>query len=539
MGTVTPSVRRAGNAILVVALAALGCGEDAPTPVAGRSDGLIPQPAAVTPRVGAFVLENSTPVVVQDPAAADVADWFASWLRGAGLQAPVVSAGAGIALGLEPTIPGDEGYRLTVEPAGIVVLGRTARGLFYGLQTLRQLLPPALEQAGTGPRRFAIPSVVIEDEPRFPYRGVMLDVSRHFFPVAFVEQLIDLAALFKMNRFHWHLTDDQGWRIEIRTHPRLTEVGGFRDEGGVRVGGFYTQEEIREVVRYAARRFVTIVPEIDLPGHSLAALAAYPQYGCTPGPFAVATGKGIYDGVLCPAEDTFRFVDDVLEEVAALFPGPQIHVGGDEVPVGPWEGSAVAREVMAREGLASAGDLLGYFVGRVAEMAGKRGRTVIAWDEILGGSWAVPATATVMSWRGVEGGVAAARRGLDTIVTPSAICYLEHYQADPATEPPASGAVMPLATVYGFDPVPAGLSPDEARHVMGSQGMLWTETIATADHAEYMLFPRLVALAEVLWSPAAARDYGGFLRRLEVASGRLDLLGVTYAAHFRRELPAP
>ena len=496
---------------------------------------------SVTPGAGAFALTAGVPIVVQESAGSEgraVAAWFVGLIaRATGFSLPVVTepaggAGRAVNLSLDSRIAAEEGYWLTVTPERIDVVARTGAGLFYGLQTVRQLLPPEIEAARPMPGiTWDVPAVTVEDAPRFGYRGMMLDVSRHFFPVEFIKRYLDLAALYKMNRFHWHLTDDHGWRLEIRKYSRLTEVGAFREKDGVRYGGYYTQDQVREVVRYAAERFITIVPEIEMPGHCLAALAAYPEYACAPGPFAVATEKGIYDGVFCPTEETFTFLQDVLDEVFALFPGRQVHIGGDEVVPEAWRSSAAAQAVMAREGLTDAGQLAGYFLRRVAAMAAQKGRDVIGWDEILAGE--LPPSATVMSWRGTDGGVQAARRGHDAIMTPSAICYLQHYQADPATEPKASGLVMTLATVYAYDPIPAGLTAQEAARIVGSAGMLWTENIATPEYAEYMAYPRAIALAEVLWSPQAARTYRTFLPRLAATTVRLDILGINYAPHFR------
>jgi hexosaminidase len=513
-------------------LALLACSSVEP-PAPRRPFAVIPRPVSVRDEVGEMTLGPET-VVVAVGAAVPVAEWFAGLARPR-LPLPVVGRApvrSFIELVLDPAIAAAEGYRLEVTTGRIEVRAQAPAGLFYGLQTLRLLLPPEIESTGEG--RWTVPALVIEDAPRFPHRGMMLDVSRSFFPVTFVERIIEVAALFKMNRFHWHLTDDQGWRLPIARYPRLTEATAQRSDGQ---GGSYTQEEIREVVRFAAERFVTVIPEIELPGHCMAALAAYPALACTSGPFTVPSAKGIYDGVLCPSEDTFVFLEGVLDEVTTLFPGPEVHIGGDEVVTTVWQQSPVAQEVIAREGLPGPSALGGYFVGRVAEMLRRRGRQIIGWDEILAGP--LPAGATVMSWRGVEGGIAAARAGHDVVMTPSSVCYLEHYQADPATEPSASGKVMPLGAVYAFDPVPAALTAAEGERVRGSEAVLWTEHISTADYAEYMAYPRAFALAERLWSPAARADYRDFLQRLQAASAHLDALGVNYATHFRRELSPP
>jgi hexosaminidase len=426
------------------------------------------------------------------------------------------------------TLP-PEGYRLEAGANVLSVTGSPA-GIFYGLQTLRQLLPPG----GSG----RVPSVRIEDAPRFPYRGMHLDVSRHLFPVAFLERYIDLLARYKLNTFHWHLTDDQGWRIAIKKYPRLTSVGAWRREtvlnkqmdpfqgDGEPYGGFYTQADIRRIVAYAKERFVTVIPEIELPGHAVAALAAYPELACTPGPFAVGTTWGVYDDIYCPSERTFTFLEDVLTEVMDLFPSRYIHVGGDEVPKTRWKASPVAQEVIRREGLRDEAELQSYFVRRIEAFLIAHGRRLIGWDEILEGGLAPEAT--VMSWRGVAGGIAAAQQGHDVIMTPGSHLYFDHYQGPPETEPLAIGGFTPVERVYGFEPVPPTLSEAEAQHVLGAQGNVWTEYITSPTQVEYMVFPRMLALAEVTWTPAEHRDSADFLRRLPAQLEQLDRWGVNY-----------
>ena len=398
----------------------------------------------------------------------------------------------------DATIP-DEGYRLEVHPNVLSITG-SLRGLFYGLQTLRQLLPVG----GTG----RIPALAIQDAPRFPYRGMHLDVSRHLFPVPFIERFIDLLARYKFNTFHWHLTDDQGWRIEIKKYPRLTSVGAWRSEtvegkqldpyqgDGKPYGGFYTQDDVRRIVAYAKARFVTVIPEIEMPGHAVAALAAYPELACTPGPFSVGTTWGVYDDVYCPSERTFAFLEDVLTEVMDLFPSRYIHIGGDEVPKTRWKESPVAQEVIRREGLHDEAELQSYFVRRIEKFLIAHGRRLIGWDEILQGGLAPEAT--VMSWRGMEGGIEAAHQGHDVIMTPGSHLYFDHYQASRETEPLAIGGFTPVEKVYAFEPVPPELSTEEARHVLGAQANLWTEYITSPEQVEYMALPRMLALAEVV-----------------------------------------
>jgi hexosaminidase len=429
---------------------------------------------------------------------------------------------------------GREGYRLESDTAGVRLTAATHAGLFYGLQTLRQLLPPAADSA-TSP---AIPAVEIEDRPRFAYRGMQLDVGRHFFPVPFIKRYIDLLATYKMNTFHWHLTEDQGWRIEIRQYPRLTEIGSCRAEtileknvdpyvgDGIPYCGFYTQEEIREVVAHAASRYVTVIPEIEMPGHSVAALAAYPELACTEGPFEVPTAWGVKEDIYCPSEATFAFLEDVLTEVMELFPSRYIHIGGDEAPKRRWEESELAQEVIRREGLADEHELQSYFIRRIEEFLLAHGRRLIGWDEILEGGLAPEAT--VMSWRGMDGGIEAARQGHDVIMTPTSHAYFDYYQDDPAYEPLAIGGLTPLEKVYAFEPIPAELTLEEAPHVLGAQGNLWTEYIKTTDYVEYMALPRMLALAEVVWSPKELRDWAGFAARLPAQLRRLDALDVSY-----------
>jgi hexosaminidase len=425
-----------------------------------------------------------------------------------------------------------ESYRLVADERGVHVTARSHAGLFYGIQTLRQLMQPHDSDG------WAVPAVEIVDTPRFPYRGMHLDVARHFSSVDFVKRYIDLMSRYKLNTFHWHLTEDQGWRIEIKRYPRLTEIGAYRKEtmvarnfnpyvgDGIPHGGYYTQDEIREVVAYAAARYITVIPEIEMPGHAMAALAAYPELACTPGPFEVATRWGVFNDVFCPSEQTFEFLEGVLTEVMALFPSRYIHIGGDEVPKVRWRESALAQEVMRREGLANEEELQSWFIRRIEKFLAQHGRRLIGWDEILEGGLAPDAT--VMSWRGMSGGIAAARQGHDVIMTPNSHLYFDHYQGDRAREPLAIGGNSPLPRVYSFEPVPDSLSASEARHILGAQANVWTEYMKTESHVEYMVFPRMLALAEVVWSPRELRDWEGFQRRLPAQLEVLGRLGVNY-----------
>ncbi|NBB75297.1 MAG: family 20 glycosylhydrolase, partial [Bacteroidetes bacterium] len=384
---------------------------------------------------------------------------------------------------------------------------------------------------------WTIPAVYIEDAPRFGYRGMHLDVGRHFFSVDFIKKYIDLLAVHKLNTFHWHLTEDQGWRIEIEQYPRLTEVGACRDSSmvghygaqtydGSPYCGYYTQDQIREVVAYAKERFVRVIPEIELPGHSRAALAAYPELGCTDGPYEVATTWGVHEEIYCPKEETFAFLEDVLTEVMELFPSEYIHIGGDEAPKKQWEEAMVAQAVIEREGLADEHELQSYFIQRIERFLNENGRQLIGWDEILEGG--LSSNATVMSWRGEDGGIAAARQGHNAIMTPGHSLYFDHYQADPDTEPVAIGGLTTLEDVYAYDPVPDTLTQVQARYILGAQANVWTEYINTPNKVEYMVYPRALALSEVVWSSEAGRDWEDFLRRLPARLQWLDMRNVDY-----------
>ena len=438
------------------------------------------------------------------------------------------------------------GYRLAVRRDGITIHAADAAGAYYAVQTLRQLLPTAALHPDSPLRAVEIPEVTISDHPCMAYRGLMLDVARHFFTVDEVKRTLDLMALHKMNVFHWHLTDDQGWRIEILRYPELTRVGSVRrrtligkDPGGeydescrydeTPYGGYYTQEEIREVVDYAARRFITVIPEIEFPGHAVAALASYPWLGCTGERYEVRQTWDIDDRVFCPGrESTFEFIEGVLDEVMELFPSEWIHIGGDECPTKMWARCPHCRERVRTEHIADLRGLQGYATARIERFLQARGRQLIGWDEILEGG--VTPTAVVMSWRGTEGGVQAARQGNRVVMSPSTYCYFDYYQTrDTASEPLAWGGFLPLERVYAFDPL-EGLDPGERRCVLGVQANLWTEYIPNFDQAQYMLLPRLSALAEVGWS-LDRRDSADFRRRLDRQAQRFDALGYRYARH--------
>jgi hexosaminidase len=411
---------------------------------------------------------------------------------------------------------GKEGYRLSVTKDSIKIEALAPAGLFYGVQSLYQLLPPQIEKTEPGSgTSWTVPCVKIEDKPRFVWRGVHLDVGRHFFPKDSIKKYIDYLAMYKMNTFHWHLTEDQGWRVEIKKYPRLTEIGAWRREttdDKTPYGGFYTQDEIREVVAYAKKHFITIVPEIEMPGHSLAALAAYPELSCSGGPFKVGTGWGIFYDVYCAGkEKTFEFLQDVLTEVIDLFPSEFVHIGGDEVPKLRWHNCVNCQARIKAEGLANGNELQSYFIKRIEKFLSAKGKRLVGWDEILEGG--IAPNATVMSWRGIIGGIEAAKSGHDVVMTPTDFCYFDYYQAK-FDEPKAIGGYLPLEKVYSYEPVPPELTPQEAKHILGAQANMWTEYMDDFSQVEYMLLPRMAALSEVVWSKKELRNYQDFSRRL-------------------------
>ncbi len=509
---------------------------------------VVPWPRSLTPREGRFVWNASTRIAVasDDPGSRQVAQALADLIAPATGFSPGIDGTPGantVLLRLDPSIAHDEGYRLTVHGDGVELVAKKPAGLFYGVQTIRQLLPREIEsKTPVSGVSFVLPAVVIEDAPRFAYRGLHLDVARHFFSTDFVKRTIDRMARFKLNTFHWHLTEDQGWRIEIKKYPRLTEVGSQRKEtlvghghsspkkfDGTPYGGFYSQDEVREVVRYAAERFVTVVPEIEMPGHSLAALAAYPELGCSPGPFEVATHWGIFEDILCPREETFTFLENVLSEVIGLFPGKYVHIGGDEAPKARWKASEFVQRLKADKNLDTEEEVQSYFIQRIDHFLTTRGKTLVGWDEILEGG--LSPNATVMSWRGVKGGIEAARDGHHVIMTPTTHAYFDYYQAPPEGEPLAIGGYLPLDKVYDFEPVPRELSDQEARYVIGAQANVWSEYLKSESQAEYMIFPRLLAMSEVVWSAAESKKYESFLTRARPNVARLEAQGVHVARH--------
>ncbi len=471
--------------------------------------GLIPFPSEIDTGAGFFQFNEDSSYAINAPApeAARAAAYLSEHLQERyGLMPAAGAAGAGIQLNATAGAQhrGPKGYRLEASPTGISISASSESGLFHGVVTLIQLLDEG-EKRGH-PR--SVPTVHVEDAPRYAWRGMMLDVGRHFFPVEFIKRYLDLMAMHKMNVFHWHLTEDSGWRIEIARYPRLTEVGAWRAEtlvgsprdeprqfDGVPHGGFYTQDQIREVVSYAESRCIEVVPEIELPGHCVAALAAYPELSCTGGPFEVSPNWGIHRDVYCAGnEKTFEFLEEVLAEVIELFPSPYVHIGGDECPKDRWRAHDLDQRRIAAEGLNDEDELQSYFIKRVQRFLRSSNRRLLGWDEILQGGLAPDAT--VMSWRGVDGGIAAANAGHDVVMTPTSHCYFDYYQSElRANEPLAHPSVVTLEQAYGFEPTPPEIDPDQAHHVLGGQGNVWTEFIPTTDLVEYMSLPRMSAMA--------------------------------------------
>ncbi|WP_341840938.1 family 20 glycosylhydrolase [Chitinophaga caseinilytica] len=494
---------------------------------------VVPAPASVEERTGTLTLQGTSARYFANSETAErMAKLYAAYLDanfGLKLQKGTMQD-AQVIFSDDDQLP-KEGYQLTVTNRKAVVQGHEA-GLFYGLQTLQQI---SRNKTKTG---LVLPAVTIKDQPRFGYRGVMLDVGRYYLPVPYIKQYIDVIASLKLNRFHWHLTEDQGWRIEIKKYPRLTTVGSQRKEtskghlsenkfDGKPHGGFYTQEEVKDIVAYAAERFVTVVPEIEMPGHATAALASYPQLGCTGGPYEVSTKWGVHKEVFCAGNDeTFTFLEDVLTEVLPLFPSQYIHIGGDECPKDRWKQCPKCQARMKALGLKDEHELQSYFIRRMEKFLGSKGRKIIGWDEILEGGLAPEAT--VMSWRGEAGGKEAARQRHDVIMTPNTYLYLDYYQGAPGSEPLAIGGYLPLDKVYSYEPLPKDLTPEEQKHIIGVQGNVWTEYIPSGPVSDYFTFPRAIALAEITWSPKEKKDYTDFRKRMRGVLYDLDKRGVNY-----------
>ncbi len=507
---------------------------------------VIPLPAEITLGQGSgFTLTDGTKIMFPEgnEKMQRNAQFLAEYLKEQTGMTMLLETGAeskGILLCVTPNEEQPEGYNLKVTKDGVVITGASEAGVFYGIQTLRKSIADA---QGTS---VVLPEVDINDAPRFSYRGSMLDVSRHFFPVDSVKRYIDILALHNINRFHWHLTDDQGWRIEIKGHPLLAEQGSKRKEtvigrnsgkyDGIPYGGYFTQEEAKEIVRYAAERYITVIPEIDMPGHMMGALNVYPELGCTGGPYDVWTQWGVSDEVLCAGNDkTLKFIEDVLGEIIEIFPSEYIHVGGDECPKVRWKTCPKCQARIKKLGIK--GDdkhtaeeyLQSFIINHAEKFLNAHGRQMIGWDETLEGGLAP--NATVMSWRGEEGAIEAARQKHNAIMVPTSHLYFDYYQTDDIkNEPLAIGGFVPLERVYSFDPIPKALTPEEQKYIIGVQANLWTEYVTTYSHVEYMLLPRMAALSELQWT-AAEKDYKNFLSRLAQLVEIYDLKQYNYARH--------
>jgi hexosaminidase len=506
-----------------------------------KEQGIIPQPYKVEKSNLVFAFSPATGMAVGDGIDVNNLSFFNQYFRslsGYTLSVNNKSVVPSINLDIDSlAITAKEGYRLTVTQKKIKIIGHDEAGVFYGLQSLVQLLKPS-----NG--KITVQGCTIEDHPRFAYRGMHLDVSRHFFDVKTIKKWIDMLALYKINTFHWHLTDDQGWRIEIKKYPLLQSVSAYRDEtiighkrdsphqfDGKRYGGYYTQDEVKAVVKYAMERHISIIPEIEMPGHALAALAAYPQLGCTGGPYKTATYWGIFDDVYCAGnEETFTFLQNVLDEVLPLFPSKYIHIGGDECPKTKWQTCPKCQKRIKDEHLKDEHQLQSYFIGRMEKYLNSKGRQIIGWDEILEGG--LTPGATVMSWTGEEGGIAAAKQHHDAIMTPEKYVYLDYYQSLYAAEPIAGGGYTPLSKVYNYEPITKELSADEATYIKGVQANAWSEYMNSPAQAERQLFPRMLALAEVGWSAKENKDYDGFLKRLRYQHPMLQRLNINAANTF-------
>lgn len=515
-----------------------------------RTIRIIPKPLVLETRPGSFRITPNTRIVFEgsNPRLQFAAEYLRDAIKAAsGTTLRLTSRGAAeknviLLATAEDTALGPEGYTFQSNPARVSIRGGGDAGTFYGVQTLLQLLPPAAySPALVRGTAWTLPAVRIKDKPRYAWRGMMLDVSRHFFDKNFVKSFIDGLVMHKMNTFHWHLSDDQGWRVEIKRFPKLTQVSAWRTDRedvnwSVRpeqkpgepatYGGYYTQDDIREVVAYATARHITIVPEIEMPAHATAVLAAYPELSCTGGPFTVPTGglwpiKDIY----CAGNDSvFSFLEEVLTEVADLFPGKYLHIGGDEANKTEWKRCPKCQARIESEHLKDEEELQSYFMKRIERFLETKSKRLIGWDEILQGG--LPPSATVMSWRGTAGGIEAAQSGHDVVMAPTSYCYFDYYQGDWRTEPAAIGGYLPIKTVYSFEPTPDTLTESERKHILGTQANLWAEFIPNPAKSQYMTYPRIAALAEVAWTAKSLRDWDDFARRLESQMARYKYLGI-------------
>ena len=513
----------------------------------GNASGIIPKPVSLKTNNGTFRIDRNT-VIVADEGNRDAADFFNKYLEdyyGFNLNTAESAQKNYIRFSSRTFVKAPENkehYTFTSTSKGVDITGDSYDGTFRGTQTLIQLLPPAKATS------LSIPQVSIDDQPRLGYRGLMLDVGRHFFGVDYVKRFIDYIALHKMNTFHWHLTEDQGWRIEIRKYPKLTEVGAYRDgtiighhpgtgNDNIRYGGFYTQEEIKDVLEYAKKRHITVVPEIEMPGHAGAALASYSYLGCTGGPYEVSQTWGVHKDVYCAGNDSvFTFLEGVLDEVMELFPSEYIHIGGDECPKDAWKVCPKCQKRIKELGLKDEHELQSYFIQRIEKYVNSKGKKIIGWDEILEGGLAPKAT--VMCWSGEKGGIEAAKQDHDVIMTPTTYVYFDYAQQK-NEDSLVIGGYLPIEKVYGYEPVPHVLNDAQKKRILGGQANVWTEYMSNPRKVEYMIFPRVAALSEVLWSPAKSRNWDDFKKRLPLQLKRYDLWGTNYSRAYQTEKAQP
>jgi len=524
--------------------ALLACAMTKTVPKESHAMNIIPRPVSIESLDGQFVFKAMTSISFSGEI--QNTQFFKEFL---GTLIPDITEGntgtadINIELSPEKDIP-SEGYEMQVSSKGITISAISEPGIFYAIQSLRQMLPSSIEGQAVSLKGQHLKAVLIKDQPRFKWRGMHLDVSRHFFPAEFIKRYIDMIALHKMNIFHWHLSDDNGWRLEIKQYPKLTEICAWRvdrehedwrkwspiQEGEASTyGGFYTQEEVREIVDYAAQRQITIIPEIEMPGHSSEIFAAYPELSCTGEVFPVRPGSyWPNENIFCAGNDSvFVFLENIIDEVSELFPAEYIHIGGDEAKKTHWKTCPKCQKRLTSEGLADEHELQSWFIQKMEKYILAKGKRIIGWDEILEGGLAPEAT--VMSWRGEAGGISAAKAGHDVVMTPTSHVYFDYYQGDPKTEPQAIGGYLPLKKVYSYEPIPFELDKSEHKYVLGAQANLWTEFVKTTDHAEYMVLPRMSALAEVLWSTRENRDWDNFQKRLQTLIPRFDALDWNYS----------
>lgn len=534
--------------LLAASVHFLSCGGGKSNSMETRS-GIIPMPNQVIEGQGTYLLQGEKRVAVSPNSASMlVFGYLTNALKNTAVTLKPVSPGeqADICFLADSSLA-DEAYTLDVTSGGIkIASNQTGAGLFYGIQSLLQLMPAGIyDTRQKYEKKIELPAIHIADAPRFSHRGAMMDVARNFQPKEEVLKFLDLMAMYKMNKFHFHLTDDQGWRIEIKKYPRLIEIGSRRSQtqvgfcdyyyprrfDGKEQRGYYTQEDIKEIVKYASDRFITVIPEIEMPGHASAALAAYPEHSCGLGKtYVVRDYFDVFDEVYCPKEGTFRFLENVLTEVIDLFPSHYIHIGGDECPKKAWKKCEHCQVLMKREGLPDEEALQSWFIHRIEQFVNSKGRDIIGWDEILEGGLAP--NATLMSWRGEKGGMEAARKKHHVIMTPGSTCYYDHYQESPEFAPLAIGGFLPLDTAYNYNPLPVELTSQEQSYIIGTQANIWGEYIQTPEHFEYMAFPRLLAMAEVQWTQPAHKDFYSFTRRLDKEFERLDYCEVNSCRNF-------